>query len=402
MSRPTIGALTPVLLPRKGMSGRIIPKPIRSIRTTRKRINKADFREAVVLAIDFLLPFKCMFKNKLYSIFLLSLMGSFLVAQRAQAERVYGQIEPPRFKVGRLALKYEMDRFKARSNFSKNGGSSNLLGSFEATNVFLGAENDLSLKWSFSAGLLMGASRSSIAGDQRRSTNIKGLQFGLSRALSFAKDKFNIIGDLKFFLSLYENSYGSDEVSLGDGSSWIQAGSWVGTDAFKYFRLWLYGGIQWPLRGLSKNLVFLARPEFKLWGGRLGVGIEGQIPLIKDKATDDPTNRLRLIDEYNGGSFYYQAVNSEYMAASAWFGFEPAALTELKIGFAEVISGRSAPKGFRAFVALEVSFSVTRTSYEFPYIKVGRKESKLQRNSGVRRLKNYAKPKKRSKERLEP
>lgn len=338
-----------------------------------------------------------MLRNKLYKVLPLSFILSLFIGQNVQAERVYGQIEPPRFKVGRLALKYEMDRFKAESNYSKDGGSSSLVGSFDAINVYVGAENDISLKWSFSGGLLMGIARSSVGSDQRRNTDIKGLQFGVNRVLPFADDKFNLIGDLKLFLSFHENSYGSDEVSLGDGSSWVRAGAWVGTDTFTYFRLWLYGGIHWPLRGLSKNFVFVARPEFKLWGGRLGVGIEGQIPIVKDSAEDDPTERLRLIDEYNGGSFYYQAINPEYVGASAWFGFEPAPLTELKIGFAQIISGRSAAKGLRIFAALEISFSVTRVGYNFPYVKIGRKKSKIQKRDGVRRLKNYTKPKRESK-----
>lgn len=342
-----------------------------------------------------------MLRNKLYSILLLSFISSLFVVHNAYAERTYGQIEPPRFKVGRFAVKYEMDRFQARGNFSKEGGGADLVGDFEAYNAYLGAENDLSLKWSASAGVLLGLSRSKVGSDSRRNTDIKGLQFGVNRVLTTPGDQadkmFNLIGDLKFFLSFHENSFGSDDVSIGDGTSWLQAGVWAGTDSFEHFRLWLYGGVNWPFRSYAKNFVFVVRPEFKLWGGRLGVGIEGQTPIIKDSDEDEPTERLRLIDEYNAGSFYYQAINPQFVALNTWFGFEPAPLTEVKIGFGEALSGRSAAQGIRIFATLEVSFSVTRTGYEFPYVKINRGGSKIQKNDGIRRLKNYAKPKRKPK-----
>lgn len=398
MRRPTIGALTPVLLPKKGMSGKIIPKPMRSMRTTRNKIKREDFLEAVVLVIDFLLPFKSMLRNKLYSILLLSFTSVFAQIDYAHAERVYGQIEAPRFKVGRLALKYEMDRFQANNNFDVKGDKRDILGDFEAYNAYLGVENDLSLKWSTSFGVQLGMSDSRLSGVSRQSTDLKGLQFGVSRVINYGGDKpskdFKLIADFKYFLSLYSNNFGSDEVSVGDGSSWAQAGLWYGTDKFEHMRLWLYGGVNWPLKSFSKNFVFLARPEFKLGSGRLGVGVEGQIPFLDDSDADEPTTRLRLADEYNGGSFYYQPVNSEFVAANIWFGFEPAPLTEIKVGVGNVIYGRSAAEGLRVFVALEFSFSVSRSGYTFPYVKIKRGESKIQKNDGVRRIKNYAKPKK--------
>lgn len=336
-----------------------------------------------------------MLRNKLYTILLLSFIVSIFYTQTVFAERMYGQVEPPRFKVGRLAVKYEMDAFHARGNFLKNGGSSDLVGDFGAYNAYFGVENDLSVKWSASGGLLLGLSRSFVNQESRRNTDVKGLQFGLSRLFLSSTADLNkgvdVIGDFKFFLSLHDNAFGSDDVSLGDGTSWLQAGVWLGTDTFKEFRLWLYGGLNWPFKGLSKNFIFLGRSELKLKKGYLGLGLEGQVPVIRDD--DDPTERLRLSDEYNGGSFYYQGVNSEFIAASFWLGFESASFTEVKIGLAETIFGRSAPKGLRIFVTLELSFSVTRRGYNFSYVKINKGESKIQKNNGVKRLKNYAKPK---------
>lgn len=337
-----------------------------------------------------------MFRSKPYIILGMVFIISFaqwLFSPIAQAERVYGQIEPPRFKLGRLALKYEMDRFSARNNFSSNGkANSDLTGDFEAYNFFLGVESDLSLKSAVSAGVLTGLARSTKQSVTRRNTEIKGVQVGYYRLLPFSFKEWSFIADVKYFQTFHSNSFGSDQVSVGDGTSWLQAGTWMGTDYFKYARLWFYGGFNYPFDGQAKNFVFLARPEFKLAKGRLGLGLEGQIPIIDDKDLDEPTDRLRLIDEYNGGSLYYQPLNAEFVGVSAWFGFEPAPLTEIKIGVSERLTGRSAAQGLNIFVSLDLAFSVSRTGYDFPYVKIDRSKSKVQKNKGIRRLKNYAEP----------
>jgi hypothetical protein len=343
-----------------------------------------------------------MFRSKPYTIlrvvFIISLV-QWLNQPNAQAERVYGQLEPPRFKLGRFALKYEMDRFTARNNFGSNGkANSDLTGDFEAYNFFLGVENDLSTVSAVSAGILSGMARSTKQSESRRNTKVKGVQFGYNRLLPFSMKELSFIADAKYFQTFHTNSFGSDEVSVGDGTSWLQLGAWVGSDHFKYARLWFYGGINYPLKSQSKNFVFLARPEFKLAGGRLGVGLEGQVPIIDDKDLDEPTDRLRLIDEYNGGSLYYQPLNAEFVGVSAWFGFEPAPLTEIKIGLSERLSGRSAAQGLTIFLSVDLAFSVARTGYEFPYVRIDRSKSKVQKNNGIRRLKNYADPKKKTKE----
>ncbi len=336
-----------------------------------------------------------MLRKRLYIILLIKFTSLFVLNESAQAERVYGQIEPPRFKVGRLALKYEMDRFEASDNFDAEGNRTPLPGSFSSYNAYIGAENDLSTKWSTSFGVLMGRSSSHLNGVSRSNTDLKGLQFGVSRfVLNSKKRKLDLIADFKFFLNFYNNDYGSDEVSVGDGANWFQLGLWAGTDRFEKFKLWAYGGLNHPTNGFSKNLVFLIRPEFKFWKGRLGLGLEGEIPLIDDEDTQNPTTRLRLSDEYNGGSFYYQPVNPEFVAANVWFGYEPVPLTQLKIGLGDLLYGRSTADGLRVFLALEFSFSVTRSGYSFPYVKINRKESKIQKNRGIRRLKNYKKIKK--------
>ncbi len=391
-----MGALTPVLFPKKGISGSIIPKPIRSMRTTRNKINKEGFLEAVVLIMDFLLPFKSMLRNKLYSILLLSFILSLFTTEQAFGERIYGQTEPSPFKVGRLAVKYEMDRFQAKDNFFK--GSGDLLGSFEAHNYYLGIESDLSLKWSFSLGFLFGLSKSSVEEETRINTNFKGFQFGTKRVLTIPGglniQDLRIVGDLKFFISFDENSYGSDEVSIGDGTDWLQAGVWAGVeDAFKDFYLWLYGGVNWPFREFSKNFIFIVQPEFKLGDKTWGVGLEGQIPIIKDKAKDNLTNRLRVIDEYNAGSFYYHSVNPQFIRANAWLRFKPVKGGEVKVGFSEALFGESAARGLRVFMNLKLLFSVIYSGHSFPYLKFNKGKSK-DKNSH-RRLKNYAKPVKR-------
>jgi len=339
-----------------------------------------------------------MFRAKLYLILLVAFTifcAAPFSVPKAYAERIYGQIEPPRFKLGRLALKYEVDRFKARNNFNSNGkANADLTGDFEAYNFYLAVENDLSLTSAVSAGLLFGLSQSSKQGISRGNSDLKGVQIGYNKLLPFSKKELSFIADIKYFQSFYSNSFGSDEVSIGDGASWVQMGTWVGTDQFKFARLWLYGGFNYPLRGLSKNFVFMVKPEFKVSKGRLGVGLEGQIPIIDDTDLEEPTDRLRLIDEYNGGSLYYQPINAEFVGVSAWFGFEPAPLTEVKIGVGERLSGRSAAQGLIVFLSLDLAFSVTRMGYDFPYVRIDRSKSRVQKNKGIRRLKNYAKPKK--------
>jgi len=339
-----------------------------------------------------------MFRSKPYIILVMVFITSFvqwLIPPIAQAEKVYGQIEPPRFKLGRLALKYEMDRFTARNNFSSNGkANADQTGDFEAYNFYIGAENDLSTKSAVSAGILTGMARSTKQSVSRRNTKIKGIQLGYSRILPVFYKKLSFIADAKYFQTFHSNSFGSDKVSVGDGTSWLQVGTWVGSDRYKHARIWFYGGLNYPLEGLSKNFVFLLRPEFKLSKGRLGVGLEGQIPIINDKNLDEPTDRLRLIDEYNGGSLYYQPLNAEFVGASVWFGFEPAKLTEIKIGINERLFGRSAAQGLTIFLSVDLAFSVSRTGYDFPYVKIDRTKSKVQKNQGIRRLKDYAKPQK--------
>ncbi len=335
-----------------------------------------------------------MLRNNLYSILLLSSISSLFNITPAFAERVYGQMEPPHFKMGRLAVKYEMDRFQAKDNFFKGDGD--LLGSFKAYNFYLGVENSLSLKRSFSTGFLFGLSKSTFGKEVRRNINIKGLQFGINQALTNLKNSnpqaFHVISDLKFFINFYENSYGSDDVSLGDGTGWLQAGIWTRVSSFKDFYLWLYGGVNWPFKELSKNFVFILQPEFKLWNARLSVGLKGQTPIIKDKAGDNPTNRLRITDEYNGGSLYYQPINPKFIAANVWFGFNPAPLTTIKMGFSENLFGSSAPRGLRVFMTLKLLFYVIPSGHSFPYIKINRRKSKIQNNNGPKRLKNYANP----------
>ena len=334
--------------------------------------------------------------HKPYNIFIIFLSlcfwGLFFVPN-AYAEKVYGQIEPSPFKIGRFALKYEMDRFGATENFGSNGeATSSLTGDFEAFNVFLGAESDISDKTSLSAGIQYGLSSSSKQGVSRRNGEIKGLQFGYSRVLPYGGKRFKVIADVKYFLSLHDNKFSRDEVSVGDGTSWVQLGSWVGTDEFRYGKVWFFGGINWPFEGLSKNLVFAIRPEFKFESGRLGVGLNGQVPIIDDKDLGEPTERLRFIDEFNAGSLYYQPLNAEFIGLSAWFGFNIAPLSELKVGLANNITGRSAHRGFVLFMALDISFSRSRKGIEFPFVPLGESKSKVRENRGIKRLKDYAEP----------
>ena len=334
-----------------------------------------------------------MFKLTFYINFAIVFTISFLVSPNAKAERVYGQIEPPRFKLGRLAIKYEMDRFSSRENFSSNGdAAANLTGDFEAFNSYLGVENDFSRSLALSAGLQLGLSRSVSNSVSRRNIGIKGVQIGASRLLPFSKKKLSFVLDGKFFQSLHSNRFDSDRVALGDGTSWAQLGLWVGTDDIQNIRWWFFGGINYPFSSLAKNFVFLIRPEFKVSKGRIGIGLEGQFPIIDDGDLGEPTDRLRFIDERNGGSLYYQPLNASYVGTSFWFGFEPAPLTEVKVGLSERIFGRSAARGLTIFASVELSFSVSRTGYEFPYVKIDRRKSQVQKNQGIRRLKDYAKP----------
>ena len=100
-----------------------------------------------------------------------------------------------------------------------------------------------------------------------------------------------------------------------------------------------------------------------------------------------PVLRLTSCDKY-------QPLNAEFVGVSGWFGFEPAPLTEVKIGISERLSGRSAAQGLTIFLSVDLAFSVSRTGYDFPYVRIDRSKSKVQKNKGVRRLKNYADKKK--------
>lgn len=327
------------------------------------------------------------------SVLLFNLLLIF--SDEAKAERIYGQLEPPRFEIGRLALKMEVDRFSSESNYNHLGKKdANLAGNFEAYNAYLGVENDISLYWAGSMGLLLGRSSSEVVGESRQNMDIKGIQFGLNRKLDFLKDeRIPVVADLKLFIKFYDVSYGSDEVSLGDGENWLQGGFWFGSDSLEYLRIWLYGGLRWPLDRMSKNLVYSFTPEIKLAKGRLGAGLEGELPLIDDKDKGEPTQRLQTISGYNGGSFYYHSINKKYLAGMIWFGFEPFPLTEIKIGLSDILSGTSAHQGLRVFMNVELAFSVTASGFGFPYFKL--KKSNLKKKSGQKRLKNYANPKRR-------
>lgn len=200
--------------------------------------------------------------------FLVFIVVLFLLRPEAKAERNYGQMEPPRFKIGRLALKIEMDRFQSESNFNEEGKrDADLTGDFEAYNSYVGLENDLSPLWAASFGVLVGRAKSVVAGEKRTNLDVKGLQFGAYHLLSPLNSGLSLIADAKFFLKLHSNYYGSDEVSIGDGETWLQGGVWLGTDSLRFLRLWLYGGLKWPMGELSKNLIFSVRPEIKILVG---------------------------------------------------------------------------------------------------------------------------------------
>lgn len=312
--------------------------------------------------------------------------------EAALAEQMYGQLEPPRFQLGRLALKSYTDYFNSTGNLDVDGLLySDLAGDFSAVNSYLGVENDFSQLWSGSVGLLFGYSQSKNSRDERTNLNIKGVQFGLSRKLLNPYD-INLIIDAKAFFKAYSVSADVDEVSLGDGVSWVQAGAWLGSDRFKYLRLWGYGGFNYNFGSLSQNLVYAIKPEIKAVGIRLGAAFEGQIPIIDDTAANNPTSRLRIINEYNGGSFYYHPINARFLSGQLWVGFSPAKFTEMKVGLVDYIGGTNAADGTKFFVNLEVSFTNSRVGLKYPFIK--RNKTKKDPRTAKRRLKNYSKPKK--------
>jgi len=311
------------------------------------------------------------------------------------AESVYTQLEPPRFKSGRLALKLFADHFSSEQNFNSNLEFDEIVGDrFQANNLYVGADWDYSFAHNFHFGLLMGRAQSLLSQVEKTNTNVKGVEVGGAYKLPFSPNKTKLVVDYRYFHSLNNINYQSSEVSIGDGVKWAMLGMWAGSDNTKYGDLWFYAGVKHPFERLSTNLVYQAKLQGKLWGVRAGGGVEGQIPILADREFDDPVPRFLYIDRANAGSLRYLGVNSEFADLVGWLGFTVAPYTSLKVGAFVPIAGTNMAFGLRFFAQFEVSFSVTSSGYKFPYIKVHRPNKKTKTDLFKKRtqLKNYKKP----------
>ena len=303
------------------------------------------------------------------------LLGSIvLISLGAEsAERIYTQFHAPRFKAGRLALKFLVDQFSTDQNFNSELEYNDIVGDlFQATNFYFGADWDYSYAHNFHLGLLMGRAQSSISQEERTKTDVKGVEVGGAYKLPFSPKSINFIMDYRYFHNSDENVYDGAEVSIGDAVSWVMLGGWAGTNDFKYGDLWAFIGLKYPFERLSANLVYQLKLEGKLWGLRAGWGVEGQIPVLSDREEDNPISRLLYLDRANAGSLHYMGVNSEFIELGGWIGLEVAPYTNLKLGGALPSVGTQSAFGLRVFAQLEISYSIVSSGYRFPYVKVQR------------------------------
>ena len=405
ISRPTITGELSVALPRYGIRGRIIPKPIRSNSVTKKSMPKffflptgadgdSDESRVVVAFMRVMLSFKT---TMIHRSLCFMLLGSVILTtfSAESAERVYTQFHPPRFKAGRLALKVFADQFNSDQNFNSELSYDDIVGErFQTNNLYVGADWDYSYAHNFHFGLLMGRSQSLLNQEERTKTDVKGIEIGGAYKLPFSPKGVKLILDYRYFHNEDINDYDSSDVSIGDAVSWAMLGGWAGTDDFKYGDLWAFLGIKHPFERLSTNLVYQLKLEGKLWGLRAGGGIEGQIPILADREEDNPIPRFLYLDRANAGSLHYMGVNSEFIELGGWVGFELMPYTNLKLGAASPFAGTNSAFGLRFFAQLEVSFSVTSAGYRFPYIKVKRPGGKDEVDPFTKRtkLRNYKKP----------
>ena len=325
------------------------------------------------------------------------LLGSVILMslEAESAERSYNQFHPPRFKANRLAVKLLLDQFRTKQNFNSERNYDSILGDhFQANNLYFGADWDYSYTHNFHFGLLMGKAQSLLNQEKRTKTDVKGLEFSGAYKLPFRLKFAKFIMDYRYFHNLDENDYEGSDVSIGDGVSWAMLGGWVGTDNLKYGDFWTFIGLKHPFQRLSTNLVYQVKLRGKLWGLRVGGGIEGQIPIIPDREEDDPIPRFLYLDKVNAGSRYYLGLNSEFMELGGWIGLEVKPYTNLKFGATSPLSGVNSAFGLRFFTQLEVSFSVTNSGYSFPYIKVQRSGVRGKEDSFRKytELKDYKEP----------
>lgn len=302
-----------------------------------------------------------------------------------QAELGHNNV--PLFKSQRLSINIEAQSFKSTSNYSEEGQRQSLISNneFQTYDMLIGVTYDFSDYWSFTTGIELAYGESYDNSFRRSTRRIRGLNFGVYRLVQLIPGIF-LIGDAHYFLNITENKIDDDEVSIGDGVSWAQAGVWWVHEFPNFFLYKLYAGYRSRTDSYSGLLVYRFGPE--IWLQRFGMGFSfaGYMTLVNDKSSpDDLSERQQINTFYNAGSLRYNAENPHLEEVGVWLSYEIETLSFIKLGVHQVLGVENTADGFGFLVELQTSFRVDDGGLSFPYFAKTTKRAKKRGNRALLR-----------------
>lgn len=299
-----------------------------------------------------------------------------------------GQKDVPLFKPQRLSLGIEFQSFKSRANYSGTRQQQDLVAGneFLTFDLLLSATYDFSDYWSFTTGVELAYGESYDHNYRRTSRRIRGLNVGVYRLLQVFPTVF-LIADAHYYLNLTSNSITEDEVSIGDGVQWAQAGLWFVHELSPHFVYKLYGGYRSRQKGYSDYFVYRVGPEVRLQNYGAGFNFVGYMSVTDDTSTPEVLSERQQINTlYNAGSLRYNAKEPHMEEVSMWVSYEFDTLSSIKLGAHQVLGLENTADGFGFLIELQAAFRVDEGGFSFPYFTKTTKRAKHRGNRAL--LKN--------------
>lgn len=278
----------------------------------------------------------------------------------------------PLFQPRRLQLGIQGQGFQSRTNLLENGVKEELPNEYDFTTyqMVLTSMYDASDRWSFSADLGLSYAESYDGQTYRNSRELRDIKLGLYRL--YESDWLGrFIVDGYFLLNLVKNNVNEDEVSVGDGVSWLQAGAWwlvptnlqhVKASAYRSpFKF--YAGFR-SRSGFSDLLILKARLQFRISKFIFGGEFNHQSSIIAEPESGK-VNKEVLNQKYNASSLRYNSWNPEIQEGVFWFGYQSKTFSQFKIGASHVLGGQNIASGVTYFINWQTSMIITENGMLF-------------------------------------
>lgn len=312
---------------------------------------------------------------------LISVFCGILVGTSAFAD--LGGRTVPLFSPQRLQLGIEGQTFRTNSNFLSNGLKENLPSDYRflTYDFAISSMYDLSEEWAVSSDLGISYAESYSNSDLRVSRKIRDLTLGIYRLYDTTYFGRFIL-DGHYLYNFVDNKTSNDEVSVGDGISWLQLGFWWeprktrnknSKDSDYVEKFGAVSPFQGILRtylgfrtrpGFSDVLVFRVHPHLIYKKFMIGGELNGMLSVVKED-DDAKVSKEVYNSQFNASSFRYNSWNPYILEGAAWIGYRVRPYTQIRLGGSQVLGMENTAAGTGFFFDIQTSMAVTPSGMFF-------------------------------------